>query len=58
MKHRKLQMITPKTSGFYSLLGQVQEPCLSSAACTGYGVKMAGAVFRFNYGSGEADKQC
>jgi len=57
-KHRKRQKITPKTCGFYSLQGQVQEPQPVYAACTGYGVQMAGTVCRFNYGNGEADKQC
>ena len=57
-KHRKRHTTTPKTCGFYSLQGQVQEPQPVYAACTGYGVQMAGTVFRFNYGNGEADRQC
>ena len=58
MKHRKRQMTTPKTCGFYSLQGEVQGLSPVYAACIGYGVKMAGSAFRFNYGNGEADRQC
>jgi hypothetical protein len=57
-KHRKRQEITPKTCGLCSLQGEVQERQPVHAACIGYGVKMAGTAFRFNYGNGEADRQC